>query len=67
MAFNKFGTPVAMSVSANCRCSMCATETMCSLVGSRYMCAKCQQTGRQCEEQHPEAMGSPEEGGHVAT
>lgn len=63
MAFNKFGTPVAMSVSANCRCSMCAMETMCSLVGSHYICANCQQNGQPADEVKDE----PEEGCHVAT
>ena len=64
MAFNKFGTPVVMSVSSSCRCSMCATETMCSLVGSRYICATCQRNGQQTAD---EAKDEPEEGGHVAT
>ena len=63
MAFNKFGTPVAMSVTANCCCSLCATETMCSLVDSRYICANCQ-NGRQ---EPAAADGEPEEGDHVAT
>lgn len=60
MAFNKFGTPVTMSVTANCRCSMCAAETMCSLVGLRYICANCQQTADEAEDK-------PEEDTHVTT
>ncbi len=64
MAFNKFGTPVAMSVAASCHCSMCDAKTVCNLVGSRYICAKCQQNGQQATN---EAKDDPEEGGHVAT
>ena len=64
MAFNKFGTPVAMSVTAKCRCSVCAAETMCGLVGSRYICANCQQDRWQSAG---EAEDKSEEDTNVAT